>query len=548
MQRDHIITSSTTIFRDTTSGGRRLDRVLGNADVIRTPYKTSVRLRSHLYDGLSASDLGGTWFANVPAAPFHRTRYLISLASNVRFCGASTKGVCTHLRIGRNAIRGGCITVSGHETVRTVTAKTSPGVDPDYPLSPVPIEARRSLLSMVAVLLGFTFFSPTMLAGAQLGAAFTVTGFLAVLAVGSLVLGLYVSAMGAIGARTGLTTVLLARYTLGIGGAKWADLLLGGTQVGWYGVIVAALAELIAAALDLQSYSWLLAIVGGVLMAITAYYGYRSMAVLSLLSVPLLLILAFWVLGRAFEEVGGWAGLLARQPVESMSWAAAITIIAGTFISGGTQVPNWTRFARNWQEAFLAGFIAFFFGNGLMLLFGGMGAVAFGEGDFVKVLYNMGLITWGVIFLILNLWTTSQDTAYAFGVAGAEFFNCNDRRPFVVAGAGIGILLAITGIYNVLIDWLILLGTFIPPLGGTILGDYLFLWRGALPSMPRVRFRTFRWSTIVAYLLGTAAAFIGTYAEIGIPPVNGIAVAALAVPACEWLFRSLGVPQEHVIG
>ena len=43
-------------------------------------------------------------------------------------------------------------------------------------------------------------------------------------------------------------------------------------------------------------------------------------------------------------------------------------------------------------------------------------------------------------------------------------------------------------------------------LGGVIIGDYLFTWRGRLPEMARVDFRIFRWDCIAAYLLGTLAA------------------------------------------
>ena len=45
-------------------------------------------------------------------------------------------------------------------------------VDQDYPLEHVPKSARKSLLSISCVLIGFTFFTPTMASGASLGAAF----------------------------------------------------------------------------------------------------------------------------------------------------------------------------------------------------------------------------------------------------------------------------------------------------------------------------------------------------------------------------------------
>src|SRR5690606_29080486 len=71
-------------------------------------------------------------------------------------------------------------------------------------------------------------------------------------------------------------------------------------------------------------------------------------------------------------------------------------------------------------------------------------------------------------------------------------------------------------------------------------GDYLFYWRGKLPPLESMRFRTVRWSAVVAYLLGTAAAYFGGLAGIRIPPLNGIIVAGLALPVCEAIFPGLG--------
>jgi cytosine permease len=199
-------------------------------------------------------------------------------------------------------------------------------VDSDYPIDPVPREARKSLLSLTVILLGFTFFTPTMLAGAQIGVSFDLGGLLAVLAIGSLALGLYVAVLGFIGARTGLTTVVMSRYALGNKGSKLASLLLGGTQVGWYGVAVAALADLTAQALGWQGYEAWIMVVGGALMGLTAYYGYRGMYALSIVSVPLMFVLAFWVVNRSLQEVGGWSGLAGRDGTGELAVAAAVTI------------------------------------------------------------------------------------------------------------------------------------------------------------------------------------------------------------------------------
>ena len=415
------------------------------------------------------------------------------------------------------------MTASGHPAPPIPDAEV---VDPDYPVTPVPAHARKSFFSIAVVLLGFTVFTPTMLAGATLGPAFAFDDLVLVILAGSLVLGAYVAVMGWVGARTGLTTVVMARYTLGTRGAKLASILLGGTQIGWYGVVVGTIGDLTAEALDWRSYgarAAVMVLTSG-LMCATAYWGYRGMYWVSLISTPLILVLAFWVVGRSLQEVGGLDGLTGVRPTASIAVAVAVTTVVGTFVSAGTQAPNWTRFARRGSHAVWACVIGFLVGNGLMVFFGAIGALTFGEGDFVLVLYQLGLVGWGLVLLFGNLWKSNADTAYAFGVAGAELFDRPSKGPFVIGGAVIGTVLALTGVQNHLVEYLGLLGTFIPPLGGVIIGDFLARWRrrgiptGTTP--PAVR-----WPNLLAYAVAASLAWLSGELGIGIPPVIGIVVA-----------------------
>ncbi|MGY1639747.1 cytosine permease [Geodermatophilus sp. SYSU D00703] len=398
-------------------------------------------------------------------------------------------------------------------------------VDPDYPVTPVPAHARKSFFSVAVVLLGFTVFTPTMLAGAALGPAFRFRDLVLVILAGSAILGTYVAVMGWIGARTGLTTVVMSRYTLGSRGAKLASVLLGGTQIGWYAVVVGTIGDLTAEALGWQSYGARAAVmvVTSALMCATAYWGYHGMYWVSLVSTPLILVLAFWVLARSLQEVGGFDGLASVEPTTSMALAVAITTVVGTFVSAGTQAPNWTRFARRGSHAVWACIIGFLIGNGLMIFFGAVGALTFGEGDFVLVLYQLGLVGWGLVLLFGNLWKSNADTAYAFGVAGAELFNRPSKAPFVIGGSVIATVLALTGVQNHLVDYLVLLGTFIPPLGGVIIGDFLARWRRGIPAgatPPAVR-----WPNLLSYAVAASLAWLSGELGVGIPPVIGIVVA-----------------------
>lgn len=401
-------------------------------------------------------------------------------------------------------------------------------VDPDYPVTPVPAHARKTFFSLAVVLLGFTIFTPTMLAGAELGRAFSLYDLLLVILLGSIVLGVYVAALGYIGAKTGLTTVVMARYSLGTSGSKLASILLGGTQIGWYAVIIGTIGGLTAQAFEWESYpaKATVMIVTSALMCLTACYGYRGMYWVSLVSTPLIMVLACWVVAKSLGEVGGLSGLADINPPSSMSTAVAVTIVVGTFVSAGTQAPNWTRFGRTGTQAVWASLIGFLIGNGMMILFGAIGAITYGEGDFVLVLYQLGLVGWGLFLLFGNLWKSNADTAYAFGVAGAELFRKPTKIPFVVGGSVIGTMLALVGAEEHLVDYLVLLGIFIPPLGGVIIGDYFARWRSGMTEGARLP--AVNVPNLAVYAVASGLAWLSDRLEWGIPPVIGIVVALAA--------------------
>lgn len=413
-------------------------------------------------------------------------------------------------------------------------------IDRDYPLEPVPMSAREGLIPLSAVLLGLTFFSPTMLAGGNIAAAFPFGNFLSIMLVGNLILGLYVAVMAVIGSQTGLTSALFSRYTLGFMGAKWASFLLGGTQVGWYAVSAAYISNLYVLAFNMPNSYVFWTIFWCVIIGITTIYGFKAMTIVSYVAIPLILILTIWAPILAIEKAGSWNALFQIAPSApgSMTFTTALTIIVGTFISAGTQVANWSRFGRTAKASFIAAFVAFFLGNGLMIFAGGIGAVAFQQSDMVEVFLKMGIVVWAVLILTLNIWTTNDAGAYAFGVAGAEFFNRPNKTPFIIGGVAISTVLAVSGAYNFFIPFLIMLGVFIPPLGGVIIGDFAFNWKGKLPPLDKIEFKNFKIANLLAYIAGVAASWVSQSHQIGIPPLHGIAVALILVPVLSAIFKN----------
>jgi len=414
----------------------------------------------------------------------------------------------------------------------------------DYPLTEVPSSARKSLFSTSVVLLGFTFFTATMWGGGSIGVAFKFPGLIGVTVLGNLLLGIYVAVLGYIAFKSGLNSVLMGRFSFGDYGSKWPDFVLGFTQIGWYAWGTATVAIVFTKLLNLpQSINIPLMIFFGIAFCWTAYIGYRGLEVLSKVAVPAmtaLIILSFIV---ATKHIGGIKGLMAVEPKETMTLGAALTIVFGTFVSGGTQATNWTRFAKTAKIAVFASLVAFFIGNGLMIFAGAYGAIVYQEADIVNVLAIQGLLLVGIVMLFLNIWTTQDNTIYNFSVAGCNLVRSKNRKRMTLIGAAIGTILAIFGMYNWLIPYLILLGTFIPPIGGVIMADFFYKHRRKYPVMSDVKFKKFNFTGIAAYITASAVAYFSP----GVPPINGILAAIVAYILFDLLFSAVGFSQNHEV-
>ena len=407
----------------------------------------------------------------------------------------------------------------------------APQKEEDFPLTPVPLSARKSIWSLGPLLIGFTLYSGTLFGGGLVGPNFRFfPDLLGLIIVGNLILGLYASGLGYISAKTGLSTVLMSSYSFGKMGSRWVDFILGFTQIGWYAWGSALIANLL---IDLagvpQSLNGMLIVVATYLFCITAYMGYKAMDWLSRLAVPAMIILMLWSLSIAWGDVGGFSQLQALEPAGEMGVGGALTIIIGTFISGGTQVTNWTRFARSGKAGFWATLSAFFLANGFLIFSGAFCALAYGTEDIVQVMAQQGLLIWGLGLFLLNMWTTQDNTIYAFSVAGAHMFRTSKRTLFVLGGATFAMVLSLGGIYEALVPYLILLGAFIPPIGGILMADY-WLYRQDGFALEGTQ-SNFNWAGIMAYVLASGIA----YFTPGIKPINGIIAAALIY----WLLSSV---------
>lgn len=387
-------------------------------------------------------------------------------------------------------------------------------VDLDFSLEAVPQTHRNGFWRMLVVMLGFTFFSASMLSGGTLGLGLSMTQFIWIVLAGNLILGAYTGGLAYISAKTGLSTHLLARYAFGKKGSYLPSFLLAATQVGWFGVGVAMFAVPVQKATGIDAY--LLVAIFGLMMTGTAFFGMKALAILSFIAVPLIIALGGFSALEAVDSLGGFQELMQYQPTETIGIAAALTICVGSFISGGTLTPDFTRFANTKKNGVITTVIAFFIGNSLMFFFGAIGAIATGKSDISEVMFLQGLIIPAIIVLGLNIWTTNDNALYASGLGFSNITKIKKSKLVIVNGI-LGTIMAMW-LYNNFVGFLTLLGSALPPIGAIIMADFFILNRGKYTNFEKKIFKSVNWNAMAAWAIGTAAAMFLP----GIPPLNGL--------------------------
>ncbi len=390
-------------------------------------------------------------------------------------------------------------------------------VDADYSLEAVPQTARKGFGAMFVIMMGFTFFSASMSAGAKMANGLDLSGFVWALLLGSLFLGAYTGVLGFIGSDTGLSFDLLAHRSFGTIGSYLPSALIACTQIGWFGVGAAMFGFPVAEQFGIPL--WILIVVAGVCMTSSAYFGVKGIEIVSWISVPLITILGVYSMVTATVDGGGLVSIFGKS-VGSMTLFGGIAAVIGSFISGGTATPNFTRFAKTNKSAVIATIAAFTIGNILMFCFGAVGGAFTGKDDIFYVMIAQGLAIPAIIVLGANIWTTNDNALYT-GSLGLSNITKIRKRPMVIVSGIIGTVLAVW-LYNNFIGWLNFLNATLPPIGAIIMLDF-FMHRKNYTSKEAVT-RKVNWAAVAGVVAG---ALVGNFVKWGVAAINAMVVAVI---------------------
>jgi cytosine permease len=406
----------------------------------------------------------------------------------------------------------------------------------DYSLSRVPTSARQSLWSITIVRVGSLATISQFILGASLGYGMTFWQAFWATMFGSVILEVISLLLGLAGAKEGLSTSLLSRWTgFGRYGSSIIGAIIAICCIGWFGVqnsvFASGLVQATHGALTLP----IAATLTGLGVTVLVIFGFKLLSATATIAVPAFLLavgIGIFQLLSKHSIVDLMGSAPAGKP---LTMGVAATMVAGGFIIGAVITPDFSRFAKNGKDVFWMTMIGTIVGELGINMIAVLMALAAKTSDVASIM--MQTSGWlGALVVVastvkinnLNLYSSSLGFTTIFDTV----FNLKPNRGMVTLVIGvIGTILSVLGILDKFVSFLVLLGVLIPPVAGIMVIDYFVLKthrkvldesreKGALPPDTEKLSPV----TLIAWAAGFAA---GYFVTAGIPSINSLLVSAV---------------------
>ena len=278
------------------------------------------------------------------------------------------------------------------------------------------------------------------------------------------------------------------------------------------------------------------------------FIGIRALSIVGMIAAPLYVILgivALFLIGseHSLSAAFHYNGLGANS---LMSVGSAVTLVVATFADSGTMTADFTRWSKDGKSAVWAILTAFPVANvtaqlfGILIVCAGAAiAPASSGGDFMPVLTGHGgvLSVIALVFVFVNLGSVCTHCLYNGAVGWGRISRKKMRSMTILLGLFGGVL-AVAGVWSLFLDWLNLLGIFVPPIGAIIIVDqFLIRHYSDTQAVP-----DFRGSAFLAWFVAAVVASLVHY----LAPSFSEAVAGMVTGGA--FYFVLSRCEKHIVG
>ncbi len=354
------------------------------------------------------------------------------------------------------------------------------GASHAHSTSPVPDEHSVPGYRVAVVCVAIAFTLTSLYMGAALARELGLDMGVRAVLVGSVILAVMSIPAAIVGARTRLSTYMIVQNVFGRVGSKFVNVVLAIVLLGWYAVT----AELFGRTCFLTVAQYFpgtpvppaaYTIACSVAIVATTIFGFKAIERLSLFVAPLLVVLTVYVAYRALQH-SSW-NVLAAMPGTDPDLGRGISAVVGGMIVNVVLMPDITRYSRTTFDCALISVTGNGIGAGGALILAMLPALAFAELDPIK--YMVGLSLAGLAFttLVLSTWSMNSVNLYSTGLVTSTAIRGVSYARVVIGCGVVGTIMAVMGVGDRLIDFLVLLGLIVPPIAAVYLTDFFVLRR-----------------------------------------------------------------------
>lgn len=409
-------------------------------------------------------------------------------------------------------------------------------------------EQRQSWQSIAMVWIGSMICVPCLMIGGLIGSGMPIGSVVLAILIGYGIICVYMSLIGMQGCDTGLPTAVMASGALGEKGARYIiSSVLAIACIGWFGiqsaVCGASFSAMLLSMTGIGIPVWLSSTFWGIIMLVTACYGFKGLKWLNFVAVPMLLIVCGYGVWAAMAQFDGMTVMANYVPPQPIPLMTGISLVVATFAVGGAISSDYCRFAKSRNDVIKSSVLGVLPAGLIMLLVGAVMSIVTGEYDISAVLTAVGVPAIGLVALVLATWTTNVTNAYSGGLSLSNLLGLDESRfktTTAIAG-GFGTLLAAIGLLSKFTAFLTLLSALVPALVGVLIADYWIIGKGD-PKQFKLREGVYA-PGMISFIVGALIACItgGTFASFPalvtampalntpffIGPVNGIIVSMI---------------------
>ena len=402
----------------------------------------------------------------------------------------------------------------------------------DHSRHAVPTNKTVSGIRIGMILTGITITVPAFLVGIELGQGMGLLRAGSAALIGGFVLFLVGALSGSIAARTHLSTYMILQFAFGHQGGRIVSFIIALTSLGWFAVTLVLFADALSASLvenlGLVFDSIAHLVFGSALMILTTIFGFKALDKISVAIVPVLAIFLVVVAIYSLRK-SGIDTVLAFES-NRLSFGQGVSAVIGGYIVGMTLLPDMCRYAKKVSDGISGAFIGSFIGYPLVLILSALPSIATSTNDYLSILAKLGLGVFGTIMIVLATWTTNASNLYSGSLAISSIVTSLSKWKIVIIIGLMGSVIAITGLAQNLIGFLLVLGFLVPPVAGIYISDY-FLISNKYKDNAETDQREYKTEAFLSWLIASSVGYLSTksyFVITSIPSVDALLVACIS--------------------